>query len=71
MGRPRHVGSTVPDSDPLLTASEVARWLRLKRGAVYKLASAGTLPAIRLATGTIRFRRRDVERVLAAHEVRS
>lgn len=49
----------------LLTSREVAEELRVHRATVLRWAREGTVPAIRLPGKGIRFRRSDVEAVLA------
>lgn len=48
----------------LLTTAEVARMLRVVPSTVQRWAQLGQLPAIRLPSGGLRFRREDVERLL-------
>ena len=40
--------TTVPVTEPLWTAGDVANFLRVSRSMVYKLRRTGTLPAIRV-----------------------
>jgi len=59
----------------LLTATDVARILRLSRSSVYDLAARGALPHVAIADGRvrpiIRFERTAVQRWLADRERRS
>jgi len=50
----------------LLTASEVAQWLRLKGSTLYSWAATGKIPCVNL-NGTIRFIRSDIERWIEEH----
>jgi len=54
--------STGSEPDPLLTQAAVATWLRIKPRQVERLG----VPAVRLGHRTLRYRRSDVERWLAA-----
>jgi excisionase family DNA binding protein len=58
----------------LLLPSEVAAMLRLKVNSVYAAAAAGKLPAVRLWRGRrkslLRFRRTDIEAMIAGHPTR-
>jgi excisionase family DNA binding protein len=49
----------------LLTTAEVAEMLRVSRSTVTRYARLGQLPVIRLPSGYLRFRREDIERLLA------
>ena len=53
------------DSTPLLTASQVAELLNIKKSTVYEAALKGRLPAVSLWKGRrrtfLRFRRADIE----------
>jgi excisionase family DNA binding protein len=51
--------------EELLTTAEVARMLRVSRSTVTRYVRLGQLKAIRLPSGYLRFRRRDVEALLA------
>jgi excisionase family DNA binding protein len=52
--------------DRLLTVRDVAALCAVSRMTVYRLIRAGRLPAVRLTpTGQLRFRRRDVEALIA------
>lgn len=55
--------------DRLLTVMEVADLMRVSNMTVYRLIKGGYLPAIRVGKN-YRIRERDVERYLAAREVR-
>jgi predicted site-specific integrase-resolvase len=55
-----------PPPTPLLNAREVAAWLGLELGVVFKHARNGLLPSIKLPSGSIRFRREDVEKLIQA-----
>jgi len=46
--------------DVLLTASQLAKFLQVKVGTIYKWARSGEIPAIK-TVGVWRFRLRDVE----------
>ncbi len=52
-------------SSELLTTTEVAEMLRVSRSTVTRYVRLGQLPAIRLPSGYLRFRRQDVEKILA------
>lgn len=60
---------------PLLTASEVARLLRIKTVTVHAAASDGRIPCVRLWRGKrrslIRFRAQDIQRLVEGGEVRT
>lgn len=49
-----------------MTSGEVARVLSVRTSTVSRWAASGQLDAIRLPSGRLRFRREDVERLLAA-----
>lgn len=51
-------------SSELITSAEVAELLRISRSTVTRYARLGQLPAIRLPSGYLRFRREDIERLL-------
>lgn len=51
-------------SQDLLTTSEVAKMLRVSVATVARWASLGQIPAIRLPSGQLRFRRSDIEKIL-------
>jgi len=53
----------------LLTPEEVRETLRISRPTLYRWCSDGTLPALRLPRGTLRFRREDIERVMRPMDV--
>lgn len=53
------------DNDPLLTTSEVAAELRIKRTAMYALLRSGKLPYLDLGYNTKRIRRSDLDAYLA------
>ena len=55
----------MPNSEPLMTAAEVAAYLKVHVETVRRWAREGTLPAVRPTRSAIRFRRVDVERLLA------
>lgn len=59
------------DSSPLLTASQVAELLNIKKSTVYEAALKGRLPAVSLWKGRrrtfLRFRRADIEEFVKAH----
>lgn len=50
--------------EPLMTADDVALWLKVPRLRVYELAREGRIPSVRLGR-TMRFSRPAVERFLA------
>jgi excisionase family DNA binding protein len=56
------------DPEPLLTATDVARVLKVKTVTVHAAAADGRIPCIRVWTGKrrslVRFRRSDIERLL-------
>jgi len=56
------------DSEPLLTISDVAAWLCVRKGWVYDHTTRkqSLLPCIRLGEMT-RFRRADIERFIEEH----
>ena len=49
----------------LLTATDVGRILQVHPKTIFLWASQGTLPAVRLGRRAVRFRREDVERLVA------
>ena len=53
--------------DDLMTLAEVAAYLRLSKDTVYRMASAGKLPASKVGSQW-RFRRDDVEQWLETHK---
>ena len=59
--------------EPLLTASEVAKRLRVQTVTVYAAAAAGRIPCVRLWEGKrralIRFRPRDIDKLIQARMV--
>jgi len=61
------------DSTPLLTASQVAELLNIKKSTVYEAALKGRLPAISLWRNKrrtfLRFRRSDIEKFISEHTV--
>ena len=50
--------------DELLTSSEAARMLRVSKATITRYVRLGQLPAIRLPSGHLRIRRRDIDRLL-------
>lgn len=50
----------------LLTGDEVAELLRVSRRTVTRMASSGKLAEVKLTERTIRYRREDVEALLAS-----
>ena len=50
----------------ILTVAEVANYLRVSKGTVYKLLKARELPAFRIGSDW-RFSRDDVERLMQGH----
>ena len=59
------VNETVDEK--LMTASELADFLRLSKPSIYRLSEAGKIPTIRLGVYTIRFRLSDVMEALENH----
>lgn len=57
---------TVAPSDPdaLLTVKQVAALLATSTRSVWRLRDSGELRAVKMGTGTIRFRRADVVKLL-------
>lgn len=55
--------------DELLTAAEVAAHLRVKRQTVYSWARRGVLPRVTIGP-LVRFRARDVERLIETRDAR-
>ena len=59
------------DSSPLLTASQVAELLNIKKSTVYEAALKGRLPAVSMWKNKrrtfLRFRRSDIEEFIKAH----
>ena len=51
-------------ADELLTSSEAARMLRVSKATITRYVRLGQLPAIRLPSGHLRLRRRDIEKLL-------
>jgi excisionase family DNA binding protein len=51
-------------ADELLTSSEAARMLRVSKATITRYVRLAQLPAIRLPSGHLRIRRRDIERLL-------
>lgn len=60
-----------PAPDALLTITEVATQLRLKKSAVERLVKRRAIPVIRINRRVFRFRWREVESALAKLTVRS
>jgi excisionase family DNA binding protein len=54
-------------SEALMTAGELADYLRLSKASIYRLSEDGTIPTIRLGIFTIRFRLSDVMEALENH----
>lgn len=52
-------------SDPLLTADEAARLLRVPRSTLYELVRSRGLPHIRIGDRALRFTRADLEEWIA------
>ena len=50
--------------DELLTSSEAARMLRVSKATITRYVRLGQLPAIRLPSGHLRIRRREIEKLL-------
>lgn len=59
-----HPEPVTADSEPLLTADQVAAWLQVDRQRVYRMARDGRLQCVRIGGNTVRFRRQDVEKWL-------
>jgi len=57
----------IPD-DPLLKGVEVARILNINRATLASWVEQGLLPAVVLPSGVHRYRRPDIERILATAE---
>lgn len=57
------------DTDPLLTARDVAALLGLSIASVLRRWRAGELPGFRLSSNVLRFRRSDIDAWLDAHRV--
>jgi len=57
------------DTDPLLTARDVAGLLGLSIASVLRRWRAGELPGFRLSSNVLRFRRSDIDAWLDAHRV--
>ncbi len=55
---------TIFQEDTLLSAEEIAERLNVSRSVVYRLASKGILPKVRVSSRLIRFRSSDVEAFL-------
>ena len=55
------------DAEPLLTPAEVATMFRVDPKTVTRWAKAGKLTSIRTLGGHRRYRRRDVDALLASH----
>ncbi len=55
---------------PLLTVSEVAQSLRVSNMTVYRLVSAGELPAVRVGR-SVRLRAEDVESYLSGRLIKA
>lgn len=51
--------------DPLLTTSEVARWLNVHEKTVYRWARLGVLTSVRIV-GALRFKREEIEAAITA-----
>ena len=49
---------------PLMTLDEVITWLRISRTTANRWRNNGLLPAIKLPSGIVRYRREDVEQLL-------
>ena len=56
------------DNDELLTPAEVAAMFRVNPKTVTRWARAGKISAIRTLGGHRRFRKREIEELLARHE---
>jgi len=56
----------VPESSPLLTAKQVATWLQISERTLWRMRSAGQLPAPLRVGGTVRWRRDAIAIWLAA-----
>jgi excisionase family DNA binding protein len=61
------------ERDPLLTASQVAELLNIKKSTVYEAALKGRLPAVPLWKNKrrtfLRFRRSDIEKFINEHAI--
>jgi len=52
--------------EPLLTRKDVMRMLQVSLPTVIRLEAHGKLPALRLGAGSVRYRREDVQKFIAA-----
>ena len=59
------IEETTVSDNRLLNANEVAEFLGLAVGTVYHLVSQKRLPCIRLSARCLRFRRSDLEKLIA------
>ena len=57
----------VPETAQLLTARELADYLKLHQGTIYRMLKAGQLPGFRVGTDW-RFNRDDIDRWLTERE---
>ncbi|MBL9082139.1 MAG: helix-turn-helix domain-containing protein [Planctomycetales bacterium] len=56
----------VPESTALLTAKQVAAWLQISERSLWRMRSAGQLPAPLRLGGAVRWRREELAAWLAA-----
>jgi len=59
------VANQLRQSEPLLTADEAARLLRVPRSTLYELVRSRGLPHIRIGDRALRFTRADLEEWIA------
>jgi excisionase family DNA binding protein len=59
------VANQLRQSEPLLTADEAARFLRVPRSTLYELVRSRGLPHIRIGDRALRFTRADLEEWIA------
>jgi excisionase family DNA binding protein len=58
-------GENTMSDDRLMDVKEVARFLNLAPGTIYHFVSEKRLPCIRLSARCLRFRRSDLEKLIA------
>lgn len=61
-------GPQHPTDEPLLKAADVARLLNVNRATLHNWVEAGLLPAVTLPSGHRRYRRSDIDAILATHD---
>jgi excisionase family DNA binding protein len=57
--------------DELLTAAQVAEWLNVTQQTVRRWAENGTVPAVRIGPRAIRFRRSDIDALVAEYHAQT